>query len=109
MSISYIAIPGLKAVSDSQEEDVIIKTICQEFKVSFDEVISKKRNPEYLIPRQIIIYFLMLKTRYTMTKIGKLMGGRDHTTVIHTMKRVRDIIDTEEDFKNKINYLLKLI
>lgn len=73
----------------------IIKIICKYFSVSFSELGCKSRKRELVIPRQLCMYFLNKKTTMTLKAIGEMLGGRDHTTVIHSTNLIGDMIETD--------------
>ena len=87
--------------------DFIQKTVAEGFKVEIEELKSKSRKKEVVIPRQVAMYFCKLYTNHSYKVIGAQFGGRDHSTVIHAMHSVEDMIETNTAFKNKIEDLRK--
>ncbi len=63
--------------------DDIIQAIVEEYQVDADFVTSKSRVRRFVDSRMILSYILYTYTGWTLTEIGTLLGGRDHTTVIH--------------------------
>lgn len=86
---------------------LIVDVVCEHFNVSKDDITSKKRNSEYVLPRQIIMYLCREMTDSSLQSIGKLLSKKDHTTVIHGIKKIEDKIKTDEELKNKIDTIKK--
>lgn len=87
--------------------DYIQKTVAEYFKVETDELKSKSRKKEVVIPRQVAMYFCKLYTNHSYKVIGSQFGGRDHSTVIHALHSVEDMAETSHQFKNQIEELRK--
>jgi chromosomal replication initiator protein len=59
--------------------------------------------------RQLSMYLAKNYTNSSLKTIGDSFGGRDHSTVIHSLKTVQDIMDTDTLFKDKVNALVKKV
>ena len=66
----------------------------------------KEKNKLISYPRQIAMYLSRELTDLSLPKIGEEFGGRDHTTVIHAHDKITKDIETNEDFKDKINKII---
>lgn len=106
--VSYYAYPGMKDTELPSEKktligcrmrdkspEVIIKKICEFYGQEEKKVLSVKRKREFVWCRHVFFYFCNIYTHMTKVQIGKFMGGRDHTTVIHGQQTVQDILDTD--------------
>ena len=82
--------------------DYIQKSICEFFKVTLDEVKSKSRKKELVVPRQVGIYLAKNYTMLSLKTIGLYFGGRDHSTVIHSVETVEDMMVTDKKFKSQM-------
>jgi len=83
--------------------------VCDEFQIHLSKLKTQSRRREYVVPRQVCMYFMKMLTLMPLKAIGVNFGGRDHTTVIHACKTVRDLIDTDELFKQMVvNIAVKL-
>lgn len=89
--------------------EYILEVVCDHFNVSPDDVCSKKRNAEIVLPRQIIMYLCRKYTDAPQVKIALLCGKKDHTTVIHAEEKIKNEIDINESIKNTIDTLIKKI
>ncbi|MDE6220847.1 MAG: chromosomal replication initiator protein DnaA [Lachnospiraceae bacterium] len=86
---------------------LIIDVVAEHFNISKEDITSKKRNSEYVIPRQIIMYLCRSMTESTFQMIAAYLGKKDHTTVIHGVEKIEEKIRTDEDLKNKIEMIKK--
>ncbi|MDH5609561.1 MAG: chromosomal replication initiator protein DnaA, partial [Cyclobacteriaceae bacterium] len=87
--------------------DYIQKTVSEYFKVQLDDLKAKTRKKEIVIARQVAMYFSKDYTQHSLKSIGYHFGGRDHSTVIHAVQSVNDMIDTNTKFRIAIDELRK--
>lgn len=87
--------------------DYIQKTVSDFFKVTLDDLKAKTRKKEIVIARQVAMYFSKDFTNHSLKSIGYHFGGRDHSTVIHAVQSVNDMIDTNAQFRSSIDDLKK--
>lgn len=88
---------------------LIIDVVSDHFNVSKENITSKKRNSEYVLPRQIIMYLCRVLTDTSLQTIASLLSKKDHTTVIHGVEKIEEKIKTDEDLRNKIEIIKKKI
>ncbi len=88
---------------------LIIDMVAEHFGVSPEDIVSKKRNSEYVLPRQVVMYLCRNILDISLTNIGKVLGKKDHTTIIHGIKKIEEDISSNEDLKNKIEIIKKKI
>lgn len=86
---------------------LIIEVVSEHFGVSKDDIISKKRNSEFVMPRQIFMYLCRDLTDTSYINIAKILGKKDHTTIIHGVNKIIDELKTNEDLNNKIGIIKK--
>ncbi|MDQ3393224.1 MAG: chromosomal replication initiator protein DnaA [Bacteroidota bacterium] len=87
--------------------DYIQKTVSDYFKVRPEEMKDKTRKKEIVIARQVAMYFAKEYTNLSLKSIGYHFGGRDHSTVIHAVQSVNDMIETDSRFKNGVEEIRK--
>ena len=87
--------------------DFIQKTVSDYFSVALDDLKAKTRKKEIVIARQVAMYFSKDYTNHSLKSIGYHFGGRDHSTVIHAVQSVNDMIDTNAKFRFSIDELKK--
>lgn len=83
----------------------IISAVSRFFNITKDEILSKNRKRELVLPRQIAIYLIREQTNKSFPEIGKIMGGKDHTTIIHAEKKIIDLIKTDIQIKENIEQI----
>lgn len=88
----------------------IINVVSEHFGVKPEDITSKKRNSEFVLPRQIVMYlcYEMIDDISYMT-IAKLLGKKDHTTVIHGVNKISSELGSNEELKNKVDIITKKI
>ncbi|TAG55284.1 MAG: chromosomal replication initiator protein DnaA [Cytophagales bacterium] len=87
--------------------DFIQKSVCDYFQIPMDDMKSKSRKKELVIPRQVGIFLAKNYTSLSLKTIGLHFGGRDHSTVIHSVESVQDMVVTDKKFKSQLLELQK--
>lgn len=85
----------------------IINVVAEQFGVKPEDIMSKKRNSEYVQPRQVVMYLCRELTEVSQINIGRILGKKDHTTVIHGVKKIEAEMENNEELRNKINIIIK--
>ena len=88
---------------------LIVEIVCDHFQISMDQILSKSRTNEIAKPRMIAMYLAKTMTGASQDAIGSFLGGRDHSTVIHGIKRVETEIQNNETMKKQIEVIKKKI
>jgi chromosomal replication initiator protein len=87
----------------------IQKTVAEYFKIRVADMLSKRRSRSIARPRQMAMALAKELTRHSLPEIGDAFGGRDHTTVLHACKRIKQLCESEirvsEDFSNLLRTL----
>ena len=86
---------------------VIIDVVAEHFGISSADIVSKRRNSEFVLPRQICMYLCRELTTESLQNIGKALNKKDHTTVIHGIEKITDDMTKNEELKNKIGIIKK--
>ena len=97
-------------VSESEKEvniDSIIAVVTEHFQVRIADLKSKSRLRNIVIPRQIAMYLTKELTNLSLKSIGYHFGGRDHSTVIHAIQTVNDLMDTDREIDNTVKKLMQ--
>ncbi len=97
----------VKEIQADVSVDYIQKTVADYFKVELEQMKGKVKKREIVIPRQTAMYFCKRYTQLTLALIGENFGGRDHSTVIHALESVEDMMKTDANFKNSVDELTK--
>lgn len=89
--------------------DLIIRTVAEHKHVSYEDIISSKRNQEIAEARQISMYLCRKLTDLSLQAVGNCFGGRDHSTVINGEKKIKDKLATNAALSNDIDIIIKKI
>ena len=81
----------------------IIKTVCRTLKVKEKDVLGKGRSMEVALARQVCMFITKEKTNMSLANIGKQIGGRDHSTVIHAHKNIKEKMNSDIELKNIVD------
>ena len=85
------------------DADKIINTVCDFFKVTKDELIGKKRNKEIVEPRQLCVYLIDEMLNIPLQAVGDLLGGRDHTTIMHARDKISGQVKVNPHIRTLVN------
>lgn len=100
-------------ISSSQPKeitvDLIKETVSKNFSIKMEDFSSKKRTRAIAFPRQVAMFLCRDLTDLSLPKIGDEFGGRDHTTVIHACDKISSDIESNPNFKRKIDNVVKEI
>jgi chromosomal replication initiator protein len=87
----------------------IQKTVADYFKVRVADLLSQRRSRSIARPRQVAMTLAKELTSHSLPEIGDAFGGRDHTTVMHACKRIRELQDTEQRMREDYSNLLRTL
>ena len=82
--------------------DRIQRAVCDEFRVTLNDMTSKRRARVIARPRQVAMYLSKKLTKRSLPDIGRRFGGRDHTTVMHAVKRIDELREGDASFNAQI-------
>ena len=89
--------------------DLIQKVVAKYFNIKVDDLKSAKRSADIAVPRQIAMYLCRDVANLSLPKIGYEFGKRDHSTVIHACNKISKSINTDDELKNKIEEIKKIM
>ena len=87
----------------------IIKTVCEFYGLTSNELLKKSRKTFLVRPRQITMYLLREDTKASFPDIGSRLGGKDHSTVIHAYRKISEETENNESLKQEINLIRERI
>ena len=79
--------------------DDVIAAVCRHYQVSEKDLKGRQRTREIVVPRQVAMYLLREETDISLEEIGRAMGGRDHTTVLHGIKKVESAANSDTQLR----------
>ena len=85
--------------------DLIQTLVCRFFKISKNEMLSSRRSRYLVRPRQTAIYLTKILTSKSLPEIGREFSNRDHTTIIHSVKTIEKLKETDPEMVENINKL----
>lgn len=89
--------------------ELIIDVVSEHFNVPVAELKGKKRNAEIVLPRQIVMYLCRNMTDTPLKSIGMLLGGKDHASISHGVKKIENDIKNDEALNNTVDIIKKKI
>ena len=93
----------------SINSDLIIKEVHKYFHIPIDELLGRKRTKDLVVPRQITMYLLRHEANISFPIIGKLMGGKDHSTIMHGSSKIESELSTNQKLKEDISRIKEKI
>jgi chromosomal replication initiator protein len=110
LSLAKDALRDLLAVQNRQISiENIQKTVAEYYKIRISDMHSKKRSRAVARPRQVAMALAKELTTHSLPEIGDAFGGRDHTTVMHACKRIRELRDSEPRIQEDFSILLRTL
>ncbi len=101
-----------ESTSEKQEElqaDDIINCVSSFYKTPKNDMLGKKKNKEFVVPRQVCIYLICEMMNLPLVTVGKIMGGRDHATVIYARDKIAEQIKMDTQLSVAINDIKKML
>ena len=89
--------------------DKIISVVCDYFNITREDIVGKKKNKEVVEPRMIAIYFISEYITIPLVNIGKIFGGRDHTTIMHSRDKITEDIKTNKKTQSVVGEIKNLL
>jgi chromosomal replication initiator protein len=87
----------------------IQRTVARQYNVSRADLLSSRRTANVVRPRQIAMYLAKTLTLRSLPEIGRRFGGRDHTTVLHAVRKIEGLVDTDATLAEEIELLKRLL
>lgn len=104
------SLKDLLALQDKQVSiDNIQRVVAEYYKIKIADLLSKRRNRSVARPRQVAMSLAKELTNHSLPEIGDAFGGRDHTTVLHACRKIKELresdVDIREDYQNLLRHL----
>jgi chromosomal replication initiator protein len=101
---------ALKSLLESEAHQVTVekiqKIICHKYNIKMTQLKSKNNSPKVAFPRQVAMYLSKELAKVSLPEIGKKFGGKHHTTVIHSVRKIERLIAKSPEFNKEINSLI---
>ena len=104
------SLKDLLALQDKQVSlDNIKRKVAEYYKIKVADLMSKRRNRSVARPRQVAMALAKELTRHSLPEIGDAFGGRDHTTVLHACRKIKELRDVSPDISEDYQNLLRAL
>jgi chromosomal replication initiator protein len=102
------SLKDLLALQDKQiSMDNIQRTVAEYYKIKLSDMMSKRRSRSVARPRQVAMALAKELTNHSLPEIGDSFGGRDHTTVLHACRKIKELEETDADIREDCKNLLR--
>ncbi|MDP0587970.1 MAG: chromosomal replication initiator protein DnaA [Candidatus Endonucleobacter bathymodioli] len=102
------SLKDLLALQDKQVSiDNIQRTVAEYYKIKISDILSKRRSRSVARPRQMAMALSKELTNHSLPEIGDAYGGRDHTTVLHACRKVKELMGDDTDIRSDYKNLLR--
>lgn len=99
----------VKSIISKNKVDQVQQVVAAHYNITVEDLKSKKRNANISVPRQVAMYICRTVLEESLPKIGMEFGGKDHTTVMHSVDKIKKEITNDTSFKNEIDKLISKI
>jgi len=89
--------------------DNIQRTVAEYYKIKLSDLHSKRRSRSVARPRQVAMSLAKELTNHSLPEIGESFGGKDHTTVLHACRKVKELSETDADIREDLKNLMRLL
>jgi chromosomal replication initiator protein len=99
----------VNAEPDQLTPERIISTVAERFAVKADSLLGQRRTRPVVLPRQVAMYLVRQLTELSLVEVGRLFGGRDHTTVMYACEKIGTQIAEDSELSDKVNGLISTL
>lgn len=96
----------VKSIISKNKIEQVQQVVAGHYNISVEELKSKKRVTNVSVPRQVAMYICRTVLEETLPKIGAEFGGKNHTTVMHSVEKIRKEIASDEQLKNEVDKMI---
>ncbi len=89
--------------------ELILRVVAEHYEISVQDLVSKKKSQKISYPRQVAMYLCRQLTEESLQYVGKMLGGRDHSTILHGCERIENDLVNNEPLQTTINVIIKKI
>ena len=107
ISLARTALSGVLRTEDRRDRprltpEAIRDTVARRWKVRPDALVSKRRTKDLTVPRQVAMYLIKEVLDTSLVQIGEVFGGRDHSTVIHSIRKIEQDMEVDSEFRREV-------
>jgi chromosomal replication initiator protein len=106
-----LAQDAMKNIIDSEQPENltierIARTVASHYKLTIEEIKSKNNSRQIAVPRQVAMYLCKRLTKHSFPEIGREFGGKHHTTVMHSVEKINEVIKEDRNFHRVVSELI---
>jgi chromosomal replication initiator protein len=87
----------------SNKVEILVRIVTAKCEITWEDLIRHNRSSNFVWKRQLLMYLLYTDALPSLPAIGKLLGGRDHTTILHGVRKVRSLLCNDAEIRALIN------
>ena len=95
--------------NSEDEKKHIIEVVAEHFGVKKEDITSSRRNSEFVLPRQVFMYLCREMTDVSYANVAKMLGKKDHTTIIHGVNKIVEELEMNDELRTKIEVIKKKV
>lgn len=96
-------------IKNDLSPDKIISVVCDYFNISYQDIVGKKKSKDIVEPRMIAIYLISELLNLPLVNIGKIFGGRDHTTIMHSRDKITTDLKVNKKTQTLVNEIKNIL
>jgi len=109
----WLTVRTLKQFLKLKEDNKLVWNIkiavCDEMNVNVDLIETKTRKKEIVQARQIIQFIVKYQTKWSLEKVGLFVGSKNHATIMHSLRTVRNLYETDKFYRKNVDKILKIL
>ena len=107
ITLKLAALALQESINNAAEEEVtsdtIIRAVCNYYSITKADVLGKNKRQEFVRARQVCTYLMCDMLSLPLVNVGKVMGGRDHATVIHSRNKITELMRVNDTIRKEVN------
>ena len=104
-----VALQGMLVNRRKCTPEAVIEAVADFYSLSPEDLKGRSRSQKVVKPRQIAMYLARQETKASLPKIGKALGGRDHTTVLYSLRKIGDLTERDEMLRREVLAIKKML
>jgi chromosomal replication initiator protein len=100
---------ALEGIPKNYSTDKVIEAVCKHYSVSKRSILGKERSRMIAFPRQILMYILRVEMQIPYEELGQILGGRDHSTIMHGVDKITNLLSKDADTRVDIERIKSLV
>ena len=102
LDVAQMVLQDLSPRANAISPEMVLDVVAEEYGLSPEDLSRRGRSKEVVLPRQVAMYLLREVTQLSLPQIGELVGGRDHTTVMHGINKIASLSETDTALRRQL-------